>query len=407
MRGMQRWRRPDSGLLPALASLAVVICGASCGRSPRTSLDAGLDNMLPDMAAPESGPKSLALDFSATGCTDFDMAATRCDGDAPLTLTFTPVASAELTRFLWDFGDRSTPSSDRSPLHTYALPGTYDVTLVAGDSAGGTVSQNHVGYVNVTRASIGARCDVDQQCADGLTCFCGSTAPCRPILERGICTRLCDPAAGQTPCPDNTACANLALSPAVPTSPALPADSSTNDAWRRHLCLSTCTDDTGCALGLGCRDLLAVAPAGSWLRACFARYPLGIGERCGDATAKPINADCAGQLCADLGAFGRCSADCASTSCPPGTACAIFSDGRLLCLAACTGSSSCNDDPLLDCEAPGANGTLGFTIGGDPAMFAPTYCAPKRCNTTADCGPAGSCPAGGGQCQRVPSPPTN
>lgn len=182
------------------------------------------------------------------------------------------------------------------------------------------------------------------------------------------------------------------------------------------MCLPACVDDAVCHPGSRCRDLLAGGPNPAWTRACFAEYPLDVGARCGEGPGKPTDADCAGGLCADLGAFGRCAADCSVIACPPGTACGRFGDGRTLCLAACPGAASatstrpdsgvtptCDDDPLLACEAPGAPGPLGFSVSaGSPATN--TYCAPKRCTRNAECAPTGTCPAGGGHCQRVLAP---
>jgi hypothetical protein len=440
-RGQLGDRRSPARAATVAALGAVAFAGATaCGHSDKHSTDAALDvPATGDAPASDGNPRPVALDFSATGCSSYDSFNARCDGNAPLTVVFTPIASPELTRFLWDFGDGSVPSSDRSPSHTYALPdlvdsgiSAYDVTLVAAGSTGGTVSRTHAHYVNVIPASIGEPCDVDQQCAPGLDCVCGSASPCRPVLARGICTRSCGPGADAATCTDTTICVDLSNPPIGSTDGGATKTSSTtgstdagaadagaadagavnadapgaqNDDWRRPLCLPMCPEAGTCAGGFACRQLLALAPASGWAGVCFASYPLAVGERCGDATGRPLDADCASGLCADLGAFGRCSADCGSVACPTGSACAHFGDGSALCLATCAGASSCSDDPLLGCEAPGAPGTLGFTIAADadgaqPAATA-TYCAPKLCTTAADCGAAGACPAGGGHCTRL------
>jgi hypothetical protein len=98
-----------------------------------------------------------------------------------------------------------------------------------------------------------------------------------------------------------------------------------------------------------------------------------------------------------------CSADCSSTPCPRGTACAAFADGRKLCLRACEGASGCNEDPLLDCVPAGGAGPLAFTLVDPPAnpgpgpapgqvdAMPPTYCAPRPCTSDAICAPAGVC----------------
>jgi PKD repeat protein len=379
---------------------SLLAMGLGCGGGGgQPKLDAAMDFAPVDVAAmPDAGPKPLSLDFSATGCTTTDPIAQRCAGVAPLTLTFTPIASEGLTRFLWTFGDKTPSSSERSPRHTYTVPGKYDVTLTAGGSSElGSIQKSRVEYVHVELAPIGAACDVDSQCAT-MSCWCGSAAPCTPVLTRGLCGQRCDDeAGGPTACPELTVCADLSAAGAVPLT--VPPSA---DGWRRPLCLAACGTDDDCPDGFRCRDLLAGQPVTvrGWVRACFANYPLPIGARCGDPTGKPVDADCASRTCADLGAFRRCSADCGAIGCPPGTTCAHFGDGRNLCLAACGGGTICNDDPLLACEAPGSKGPLGFAVANDPVAQAATYCAPKRCTTGADCGPAGSCPSGGGNCAR-------
>jgi hypothetical protein len=249
--------------------------------------------------------------------------------------------------------------------------------------------------VNVARSPAGAACDVNPQCEPGLSCWCGSAAPCAPVLTRGLCSRRCDDeAGGVSVCPEGTVCADLSTTGAAAGAPPAP------ESWRRPLCLPACGADTDCTTGFQCRYLLAGQAAKAWVGACFAPYPLPIGARCGDSTGAPVDADGASHTCSDLGAFRRCSADCGAIGCPPGTACAHFGDGRNLCLAACGGTTRCDDDPLLACESPGAKGPLGFAVANDPMTLAAMYCAPKRCITGADCGPAGRCPNGGGNCQR-------
>jgi PKD repeat protein len=71
-------------------------------------------------------------------------------GAAPLSVTFTDVSSGypHPTAWLWDFGDGSTcPSQNK--IHTYILPGTYDVKLRISGPAG-TVWVNRTAAVMVT-----------------------------------------------------------------------------------------------------------------------------------------------------------------------------------------------------------------------------------------------------------------
>jgi len=57
-------------------------------------------------------------------------------GDAaPLTVAFADATENRPTAWRWDFGDGGT-SSEQNPFHTYAVPGTYTVTLTAGNNFG-------------------------------------------------------------------------------------------------------------------------------------------------------------------------------------------------------------------------------------------------------------------------------
>ena len=394
-----------------LGGAILLFQATACGGGAQSHADGATDPVVVDdmPAGSDTAVMPLALDFSATGCAKFDAVASRCDGPAPLTLTFTPIASAEVTRFLWTFGDDTPDSSERSPSHTYALRGSYRVTLVGLAPGVGSLQQSHEAYVDVLPAPAGAWCDVDAQCADTLNCWCGASMPCAPGLSRGLCSLACDAASGGAAvCPDGTTCADLAAGIASSPPPINPV---TNASWRHALCLPVCANDSACATGFRCRDLLTGPSNAGWTRACFSAYPLEIGARCGDALGRPVDADCTSGLCADLGAYRRCAADCTTLDCPNGTGCANFGDGRRLCLAICggppadagTSSSTCDDDPLLACEVPGAEGALGFTMPGGSSSTA--YCAPKRCARNGDCAPSGTCPLGGGHCQRVASAP--
>jgi hypothetical protein len=168
----------------------------------------------------------------------------------------------------------------------------------------------------------------------------------------------------------------------------LSSSAEAREAWQEPLCLRPCAADGECAPGLRCRDLPARAPASGWLRACFPGFPIGLGGSCRGAGGQLRNDLCVTGQCADLGANGLCSRDCAKAPCPLGAACATLSDGRQLCLQRCSPDLPCDRDRLLACALPNA-GPLGFTV---PAGAPPgPYCAPRRCTSPADCGPAGSC----------------
>ena len=57
-----------------------------------------------------------------------DFAAEPRAGEAPLTVTFSPLVEEDIVSWLWDFGDGTT-STVQSPEHTYTDEGTYSVTL--------------------------------------------------------------------------------------------------------------------------------------------------------------------------------------------------------------------------------------------------------------------------------------
>ena len=128
--------------LSAALVLAACGCRARFFTPESGGTDAGAD------APPADAPEALALDFAVTGCAQYDVAAARCLGAPPLTLSFSPVSSPSLTRFLWTFGDGTPNSTDRAPTHTYALPGTFDVTVIAAGSVG-TVSRTRARLVSV------------------------------------------------------------------------------------------------------------------------------------------------------------------------------------------------------------------------------------------------------------------
>jgi hypothetical protein len=302
-----------------------------------------------------------------------------------LTVSFVPIVTGEVTRFVWDFGD-GAKSSEPTPTHTYTLPGTYDVTLIGTP---GFPSQTRAGFVVVSAHPLGGSCDVDSQCESGsqLACVCGSACPA--AFTRGICTRSCAVSA----CPQGAICADLSLGAAP----------GAMDPWRSPLCLRACSKDEECAPGQRCRLLPSTEEAADgprWTRACFVGFPGDLGASCRGANGQLQNELCAGGRCADLGALGVCSLDCTQRSCPEGTACAAFGDGRRLCLRPCSAAFPCSEDPLLSCVPPGAAGTLGFTISGAAASDA--YCAPKPCTAEAACAPAGTCQAPGpaGRCVR-------
>jgi hypothetical protein len=341
-----------------------------------------------DATATGDAVEPQALDFALTGCGRYDAGAGRCYGAPPLVVSFSPIGSASLTRFLWDFGDGTPPSMERSPSHTYALPGNYQVTVTGAGSVG-TV-QSRAQTVSVSAVLAGSPCDVGAQCATGLTCACGAGSSCPPAFIHGICTATCPSGS----CGAGAACAQLGAPVAPPDGG--PSSDGGTDPLAQPLCLGACQQDADCASGLACRDVRAggAGTSGSpsqWTRACVpVSFLADLGQPCRSAAGALNSAACLSGTCAELGALGLCSASCANgTTCPAGSACALLGDGRALCLVPCTGTGGCTRDPLLDCETPGTAGPLGFTVP-DAAVGA-AYCAPMRCAADGACGPAGAC----------------
>ncbi len=357
---------------------------AGCDDSTTAPVEAGVDAALADGGVPlDTLSSALAIDFTVAGCSRTD-AATTCTGAAPLTVTFVPITSGDLSEFFWTFGD-NTQSTLINPQHTFALPGRYDVTVIGGGAAG-AVSRQRAGFIVATTNPIGAGCDVNAQCEPDLSCVCGSADQCAAAFARGLCSRSCRDSA----CPGGAVCADLTLS----------GGSSEETPWRKPLCLAACGKDADCAAGLRCRDLPGRFPAGRFVRACFAEIPAAAGSACRTAGGLLDNSACVTGLCADLGAFGLCSQTCDDSVCPPFTACARFGSGANLCLPVCTPSYPCTHDPLLACGAAGGPGPASFVVAN--AAPEARFCAAKICQSDAECAPTGVCQIvdGVGHCRR-------
>ena len=54
------------------------------------------------------------------------------------TVQFTDTSTGGPTTWTWDFGDATAGSNQQNPAHTYGAPGTFQVTLTAGNGAGST-----------------------------------------------------------------------------------------------------------------------------------------------------------------------------------------------------------------------------------------------------------------------------
>ncbi len=77
-------------------------------------------------------------------------------GAAPLVVSFTDTSTNAPTSWAWDFDSNgSIDSTERNPVHTYAVPGSYSVTLTATNLSG-TDTETQAGYVVVGGGTGGA-----------------------------------------------------------------------------------------------------------------------------------------------------------------------------------------------------------------------------------------------------------
>jgi hypothetical protein len=332
--------------------------------------DGGQDGAVTD------GPVLRTLDMAISGCPTYDPETRVCSGPAPLTISFAPVGSPDLTRFKWTFGDGTPSVTERTPTHTYTLPGTYEVRVdgLVGEPDVGIVPSPR-GSILVVPVAIGGLCDLDAQCGTGPTCTCTPGSGCADAFLRGLCA---------FPCPYGSClggtCVTLAMA------------GSSGAVTRSPFCLAACDDDRDCALGLVCSTLPSGGPLTRWHRVCLPRGAVTRpGGSCRDANGNLDGYSCATGSCADIGTLGLCTADCASDfPCPDDMTCALLTDGRHLCLPACGGApNACATDPLLACQPPAPDGGSGFSAEG--AAEGVSYCAPRSCTRDDECSPGGRC----------------
>ncbi len=367
-----------------LAAIAWFAAPAGCrGRPADVRVDGGREGGAPDASTP------LTIDIAVTGCASYDVTNVVCSAHAPVTLAFAPVGSPALTTFLWRFGDGSAPVSDRAPVHTYALPGRYDVSVTGQGPAVGAVSQTRTGLVVVLSIGAGGLCDVDAQCANGLACACKRGSGCDPAFTRGFCSTPCPTGfCGDEVMPGHAGavCAAYAVPAPLPRAndadggaPADAGNGSTPAAPWNPVCLANCADDAACPPGFACAQLHAGGGVTGWVQGCLPAGLAGaLGATCRNADGVLDNERCASGYCAPYGSNGLCAASCqAPLTCPEGAACARIGTA-LLCLATCSSAFPCSSDPSVSCRA--GNSPDGGADGGLPIVsgdLSQTYCAPR------------------------------
>ena len=78
-------------------------------------------------------------------------------GKAPLTVKFTDKSTGSPTSWTWSFGDRTTNSTVKNPVHTYNKTGKYNVSLTVKNAAGSnTATKTSYIVVNVLKAPVAA-----------------------------------------------------------------------------------------------------------------------------------------------------------------------------------------------------------------------------------------------------------
>ena len=92
--------------------------------------------------APATGATTINADPTTVPIVAFT--GSPVSGDVPLLVAFTNTSS-NATNYLWDFGDGST-STEVNPSHTFAVAGSYNITLTATGS-GGSASLIKVAYI--------------------------------------------------------------------------------------------------------------------------------------------------------------------------------------------------------------------------------------------------------------------
>lgn len=343
--------------LSVLATLGA--CLSACGDN---SVAVDVDASVAADAAPVfdadlrgDGPLPLGwVDFTVSGCKSGEGSeASPCIGPSPLRLQFTALAPAEVQNQVWTFGDGSEPDSSVSPAHRYDAPGSYAITLNV-EGPGGTAGATRLSAVVVIPAPLAAECINDAYCGSG-DCACEGEATCPELLAAGMCVLACD---------NHAACgANLCID--------LDPTGIDTDDWHRTTCVPACdpSADT-CRAGSSCQALRGVDGLLSY--ACFTTGILRpLGASCRNLEGDLAPELCASGVCLDLGERGMCSEACDLNACPSGSACATFGDGDPTphCMASCD-ATSCDADPGLECQEPGA----AFVVDETPT--ASGYCTP-------------------------------
>ncbi len=100
----------------------------------------------------ETATTSRDVHVSASNVPTADFTANITQGPIPLSISFTD-KSINAASLEWSFGDGSSNSTEKSPVHTYKTAGKYTVTLTAKDSNGNQDIETKSNYIEATSAS--------------------------------------------------------------------------------------------------------------------------------------------------------------------------------------------------------------------------------------------------------------
>ncbi|MFC2130438.1 PKD domain-containing protein [Bacteroidota bacterium] len=92
--------------------------------------------------------ESIYSYIKVTDALNADFSASPTEGELPLTVSFTDQSHGGANYWSWDFGDGKS-STQQNPVHTYILPGSYDVELTISDGTD-TDSKLETDYIIVT-----------------------------------------------------------------------------------------------------------------------------------------------------------------------------------------------------------------------------------------------------------------
>ena len=76
-------------------------------------------------------------------------------GTSPLTVKFSDNSTGKIISRFWDFGDGTPINSEQYPVHTYTIPGDYNVRLIIRrpDNTSTIIRQSYITVIDVSNSS--------------------------------------------------------------------------------------------------------------------------------------------------------------------------------------------------------------------------------------------------------------